>query len=161
MLTISENYEKSSWVRNLKDLLLLRGDINVILVYWAKGAGVNYFQAVGNTRLVGAQIAFLIRMFHEKSRLSYDNVHVIGFSLGAQVAGFAGSRLRKYGSQIARITGVYLHSIKKLHSMNIHHCKIKHFVATVIATHVKDLSFTKQASIQPVHFMPEQQEQLD
>lgn len=45
----------------MKDALLNRKDLNVILVDWSKGAGFPYGQASGNTRLVGAQIAELIR----------------------------------------------------------------------------------------------------
>ena len=40
---------------------LIHGDYNVIIVQWGGGAGTPYTQAVGNARLVGLEIAFLIR----------------------------------------------------------------------------------------------------
>ncbi|XP_065069259.1 phospholipase A1-like isoform X4 [Rhopilema esculentum] len=96
----------AKWVRQMKDELLKRDDFNVIGVYWGKGARKQYFQAAGNTRLVGAQIAYLIQRLHNDLRLCYSKVHLIGFSLGAQVAGFAGKRLREKGHVISRITGL-------------------------------------------------------
>ena len=91
----------------MKDELLKRGDFNVIGVYWGKGARKQYFQAAGNSRLVGAQIAYFIQLLHNDLRLCYSKVHLIGFSLGAQIAGFAGRRLREKGHIISRITGLY------------------------------------------------------
>ena len=106
-LYVIGGYSKAKWIRWYKDKFLQRGSFNVIGVYWGGGAKRNYFQAAGNTRLVGAQIAFLIERMHTVNRLSYSNVHLIGFSLGAHVAGFAGRRLRANGHPIARITGLH------------------------------------------------------
>ena len=89
----------------MKDEFLKRGDFNVITVYWPGGATAGYFQAAGNTRLVGAQVAYLIEKLRRYRRLPYHRVHIIGFSLGGQTAGFAGRKLREKGHRIARITG--------------------------------------------------------
>ena len=89
----------------MKDEFLKRGDFNVIGVYWPGGATTGYFQAAGNTRLVGAQVAYLIEKLRRYRRLPYHRVHIIGFSLGAHVAGFAGRRIREKGNLIGRITG--------------------------------------------------------
>lgn len=99
-------YARSTWIRKMKDHFLKKGDFNVIGVYWGNGAAVNYLQAAGNSRLVGAQIAYLIERLHDHHRLSHDNIHLVGYSLGAQIAGFAGRRLRARGHSIARITGL-------------------------------------------------------
>ena len=89
----------------MKDEFLTRGDFNVIGVYWPGGATAGYFQAAGNTRLVGVQVAYLIEQLHKYQRLRFSNVHIIGFSLGGHTAGFAGRKLRERGHRIARITG--------------------------------------------------------
>ena len=97
----------------MKNALLQREDCNVILVDWSKGAEgplFNYPQAAGNTRLVGAQTAELIRFLISSSsgsRGSIDRFYIVGFSLGAQAAGYAGSylQLRYQGMKLGRITG--------------------------------------------------------
>ena len=83
----------------------------MILVDWSKGAKgplLNYPQAAGNTRLVGAQTAELIRFLISTSSASASSInrfYIVGFSLGAQVAGYAGSYLRARGMRLGRITG--------------------------------------------------------
>ena len=92
----------------MKNALLRREDCNVILVDWSKGAKFPYLQAAGNTRLVGAQTAELIRFLISSSsgsRHSINRFYIVGFSLGAQVAGYAGSYLRARGMKLGRITG--------------------------------------------------------
>eukprot|EP00795_Rhopilema_esculentum_P004607 gene4607-20879_t len=101
-----KTYTSAAWMRQLKDEFLKLGDFNVITVHWVKGAGRGYFQAAGNTRLVGAQVAYLIQRLHKDLRLCFGKVHLIGFSLGAQIAGFAGRRLREKGHIISRISGL-------------------------------------------------------
>ena len=94
----------------MKDALLDREDCNVILVDWSKGAGYPYGQAAGNTRLVGAQIAVLIRFLIFSSNGSSplaDRFYIVGFSLGAQTAGYAGSNMRAHGMLLGRITGTW------------------------------------------------------
>ena len=100
----------NTWAKDLKTALLSREDCNVILVDWPKGAkGPNYPQAAGNTRLVGVQTAelirFLINSTSSGSASSIDRFYIVGFSLGAQVAGYAGSYLRARGMILGRITG--------------------------------------------------------
>ena len=93
----------------MKNALLRREDCNVILVDWSRGAKLPYGQATGNTRLVGAQTAELIRFLISSSRGSpnrlIDRFYIVGFSLGAQTAGYAGSYLRARGMKLGRITG--------------------------------------------------------
>ena len=94
----------------MKDALLNRENYNVILVDWSKGARFPYGRAAGNARLVGAQIAVLIRFListnNGSPRLA-DRFYIVGFSLGAQTAGYAGSNLRAGGMVLGRITGTW------------------------------------------------------
>ncbi len=41
--------------------LLAYGDFNVIIVHWGGGSKASYDQAIANTRLVGLEIAFLVK----------------------------------------------------------------------------------------------------
>lgn len=69
-----------------------------VCVDWGPGSAVpNYVRAAANTRLVGRQLAKLIRSLN----VPLEKVHMIGFSLGAHVAGFAGAEL----GNVSRITG--------------------------------------------------------
>ena len=95
---------------DLKNALLDKGDFNVILVDWSRGANQDYGQSAGNTRLVGAIVAHFINflIYHTciTGQLAADKFYFIGFSFGAQIGGFAGLRLqKKYGMKLGRITG--------------------------------------------------------
>ena len=85
--------------------LLKRQDLNVIFTDWSKGAKQLYTQAAGNCRLVGKQVSNLLEVLHNVIGLRFSSVHLIGFSLGAQVAGYAGRNLRQIGHTVRRITG--------------------------------------------------------
>ncbi|KPM09717.1 lipase-like protein 3 [Sarcoptes scabiei] len=106
---------KRPWVIKMTEALLKLGDFNIINVDWENGSKLpNYVQAAGlivrsyskfyepNTRLVGKQIARLIRNINRFYHISPSNYHLIGFSLGAHVAGFTGQEIRN----ISRITGL-------------------------------------------------------
>ena len=97
----------------MKDALLEKENYNVILVDWSKGASnpLDYLQAAGNTRLVGRQISVLIKFlisYGNNGPGSADRFYIVGFSLGAQTAGYAGSYLKaRYSLTLDRITGKF------------------------------------------------------
>lgn len=97
----SHNGQKQ-WVKDLTRELLLFDDMNVIVVDWEIGAALPYGQAAANTRVVGAQIAQLITFLHDTFGNDNHNVHIIGHSIGAHVAGYAGERTARLG----RISGL-------------------------------------------------------
>lgn len=93
----------------MKNALLEREDCNVIVVNWNPGARGFYPQAAGNTRLVGAQTAVLIRFLITSSSGSpsfADRFYIVGYSLGAHVAGYAGTYLKDRGMTLGRITAL-------------------------------------------------------
>ncbi|KAL1464239.1 hypothetical protein WDU94_003905, partial [Cyamophila willieti] len=91
------------WVYEMRSALMSVEDCNIICVDWENGALIpNYVRAAANTRLVGKQLAMLMAGLEEKVKLPIHNVHMIGFSLGAHVAGFAGAELKN----LSRITGL-------------------------------------------------------
>ena len=98
---------QSAWVKEMALELLKKEKMNVIVVDWGLGASVLnlYDAAAGNTRLVGVQVADLIDVLNRKFHVALKEFHIIGHSLGAHVAGFAGKRLVNDGKVIGRITG--------------------------------------------------------
>lgn len=92
----------SNWVSEMRDELIVRKNLNVIVVDWAGGSLPLYTQATANTRLVGLEIAHLIKKLQQEHDLRPEDVHVIGHSLGAHTAGYVGERVPGLG----RITGL-------------------------------------------------------
>ena len=92
----------SNWLIELKDSLLKFEDMNVIIVDWTKGNSFPYSQATANTQVVGRDIAKLVNSFISKNLITANNIHLIGHSLGAHVAGYAGEQVQGLG----RITGL-------------------------------------------------------
>ncbi|XP_029642916.1 pancreatic triacylglycerol lipase-like [Octopus sinensis] len=90
------------WVLNMTRELLKHGDYNVIVVDWINGSDVTYARAASNCRVVGAQIALLINYLNNQTASTPQTMHLIGHSLGAQIAGYAGERL----TNLARISGL-------------------------------------------------------
>ncbi|XP_061559232.1 lipase member H [Phycodurus eques] len=91
------------WAHRIKDLLLARKDINVILVDWNRGAAnVNYFKAVENTHKAGENLTAFLKLMKEHGT-SLSDIHMIGISLGAHISGFVGANLN---GTIGRITAL-------------------------------------------------------
>lgn len=55
---------------------------------------------------VGRYLARFIKFLHEND-VDMQKLHMIGFSLGAEVAGFAGKTLKELNLRLPRITGMY------------------------------------------------------
>ncbi|XP_070537998.1 pancreatic triacylglycerol lipase-like [Ptychodera flava] len=92
----------SEWALKMKDELLVHAPMNVIVVDWQDGSSGWYFTCSANTAQVGEDTHLLISHLQTQTGLSLNNVHLIGFSLGAQVAGNTGKR----NPSIARISGL-------------------------------------------------------
>ena len=96
------DHGKKPWIIGMKNALIFRDEVNVITVDWSKGNGFPYDTAVANTRIVGAEIAKLINAFINNNGASAKDFHIIGHSLGAHIAGYAGERVQGLG----KITGL-------------------------------------------------------
>jgi surfactin synthase thioesterase subunit len=65
----------------------------------------NYIAATQKARPVGAHVAELINFLVAQTGAKLDDFHLIGHSLGAHVAGFAGKSIST--GKVGRITGLY------------------------------------------------------
>ena len=106
---------------SVKDSLIKYANLTVIVTDWSKGAKApDYVQAARNTELVGHQVAFLVETLRAKHNIDPQNVHLIGFSLGAQVAGFAGQFSQTaFKTKLGRISGKWCCNLQ-LFKLNSH-----------------------------------------
>ncbi|CAH2211710.1 jg26577, partial [Pararge aegeria aegeria] len=90
----------------LKNAFLHRGDYNFIAVDWSRLVVFPwYVSAVRNTRYMGRRLADFVE-FLNSTGVPAGSLHVVGFSLGAEAAGFAGKDLKARGLRLGRITGL-------------------------------------------------------
>lgn len=84
-------------------MYLDKGEYNVIIVDWGILANTTcYVHAAKSVSKVGEMIGRLLDQLI-LSGVSLTSIHIIGFSLGAHVAGFAGKNVKL--GVIRRITG--------------------------------------------------------
>ncbi|XP_071986112.1 inactive pancreatic lipase-related protein 1-like [Engystomops pustulosus] len=97
------NNAEVPWVIALPQAILSVEDVNCIVVDWRKGSEtINYLQAASNTRVVGVVLANFLCYLQKTFPYSLLLVHMMGHSLGAHIAGFAGQYCRGVG----RISGM-------------------------------------------------------
>ncbi|XP_030842162.1 pancreatic lipase-related protein 2 isoform X2 [Strongylocentrotus purpuratus] len=104
-----DSMQWGSWEK-FRDRFLDTYDVNVIYVDWSKGSGMGYLKSTANTRVVGREIAKLIEAFNAATGATFDSMHIIGHSLGAHTAGYAGEACQdptsNKGEAVGRITGL-------------------------------------------------------
>uniref|UniRef100_A0A8C1A423 Lipase, hepatic a n=1 Tax=Cyprinus carpio carpio TaxID=630221 RepID=A0A8C1A423_CYPCA len=95
-----------NWISRLASALKSsEGSINLVIADWLTLAHQHYPIAVQYTRIVGQDIAHLLRWL-EVRVIPLGKVHWIGYSLGAHISGFAGSNLAVSEKTFGRITGL-------------------------------------------------------
>lgn len=71
-------------------------DFNVIFIDWSVGARTTlYAEAAGRVPTMGTYVASLLDFMHENGFIQWDRVGMVGFSLGAHIAGIAGKNVRR------------------------------------------------------------------
>jgi Ca2+-binding RTX toxin-like protein len=102
---IDNNYQPVNWMANIAQTIRQReSNANIILLDWEEGASaLSYATSAGRTRDVGNQLASYL--MNNGVDPTYTNL--IGHSLGAHVAGFAGSAYRtSTGRSLSQIVGL-------------------------------------------------------
>ena len=90
---------------------LSRGDFNIIAVDWSNLAAKPWYnKAVENTHPVAKHVAAFIDHMHTSTDTKAKNVQLVGFSLGAHVAGLTAKNVKN--GRIRHITGKYLIQMK-------------------------------------------------
>jgi len=92
--------------KGFADAYLSVGDYNVISIDWGDlESWANYPAAASRTRPVGEHAAKLVKILSEFG--VFDNIHVVGHSLGAHVAGFIAKKVQEMGlGKLTRVTGL-------------------------------------------------------
>lgn len=98
----TDHPDNSPYIYKLKDNYLAYEDINWIVVEFNKANENVYGQDVVNARVVGAMIGVQIRSMIRELGGHYSDYHLMGHSLGAHVAAYAGKFLN---GKLGRITG--------------------------------------------------------
>ncbi|CAD6996071.1 unnamed protein product [Ceratitis capitata] len=70
------------------------GNYNVFTVDWGRGAVTDYLTASYRVKPVGKVLAKFIDFLQREAGIRYEDLHVIGFSMGAHIAGIAGKHVQ-------------------------------------------------------------------
>lgn len=93
----------SPWYRPVREAYFQNGSYNIIYIDWSAYASLEYKVSAACVKPLGEVIA----RFLYKSGIPAEQIHLIGHSLGAQLAAFIGkSYEKKYKERIGRITGL-------------------------------------------------------
>ncbi|KAM3965566.1 pancreatic lipase-related protein 2-like [Aphomia sociella] len=87
----------------IRDAYLGKGEVNVIVLDWRRLALSDYVTAVLGVPAVGRGLGQFVRFLSSVTGVSYDSIHLVGFSLGAHLVGNAGRELE---GRVARVTGL-------------------------------------------------------
>ncbi|XP_030383257.1 pancreatic triacylglycerol lipase-like [Scaptodrosophila lebanonensis] len=98
----NQNHEDQKIYR-VASAWLSRGEYNVIIVNWGSGRLV-YIPSAAAAPAMGKKIAEMINFLSTDYGLKLQNLTVIGYSLGAHIAGFAGKFVE--GGRIRTIVGL-------------------------------------------------------
>jgi len=96
----------SSWQNAMKDTLLDREDMQVVVIDWGVCAQLlNYIKAASNTRTVGAQTSLVISNLLRVAGSAPHLMWCMGHSLGAHVCGHCGMKMPS-ATPLGRCTGL-------------------------------------------------------
>ncbi|XP_017052425.1 uncharacterized protein LOC108095750 [Drosophila ficusphila] len=73
---------------------LKTGNYNIFTVDWGRGAIADYITASYRVKPVGQVLAKFVDFLHQEAGLRFEDLQLVGFSMGAHVAGLAGKHLQ-------------------------------------------------------------------
>nr|XP_036674233.1 lipoprotein lipase isoform X2 [Drosophila suzukii] len=73
---------------------LKNGNYNIFTVDWGRGAIADYITASYRVKPVGKVLAKFVDFLHQEAGLRFEDLQLVGFSMGAHVAGLAGKHLQ-------------------------------------------------------------------
>ncbi|KAL3269346.1 hypothetical protein HHI36_008418 [Cryptolaemus montrouzieri] len=96
------------WFQDLTEAFLEENKANIVIqVDWSKGSKLPRSSAVRNNKPVGEIIGKFIYDLMKTNSLSPSQFHLVGFSMGGQVSGFAAKEFVSLSSQkLGRITAL-------------------------------------------------------
>lgn len=90
---------------NFKYNAVFFNNSQVLFIDWSEGSrSINYVGAANRVPTVGAFVASQLDFMHENGFLQWNRVGLIGFSLGAHMAGLTGKNVRR--GRINHIVGL-------------------------------------------------------
>ncbi|CAG9581222.1 unnamed protein product [Danaus chrysippus] len=93
----------SSWIPEMVGAFLDTADVNVIVLDWSAAASGSYTISVRAVPDIGRHVASFLRFLFNTAGGNWNNLHLVGHSLGAHVMGNAG---RAAPSRPVRVTGL-------------------------------------------------------
>uniref|UniRef100_A0A1A9WEZ5 Lipase domain-containing protein n=1 Tax=Glossina brevipalpis TaxID=37001 RepID=A0A1A9WEZ5_9MUSC len=86
-----------SFSRDIKNAYIKKGDYNVIICDWSDHDDkISYDYIMRLIETVGSRLANFTRKLHEEAGINYNDIYIIGHSVGAQIAGVAGQYLKPH-----------------------------------------------------------------
>jgi len=73
---------------------LKNGNYNIFTVDWGRGAIADYITASYRVKPVGKVLAKFVDFLHQEAGLRFEDLQLVGFSMGAHVAGLAGKHIQ-------------------------------------------------------------------
>ncbi|XP_044756824.1 phospholipase A1-like [Coccinella septempunctata] len=97
----------NEFIKKLANQYHKKGKYNVIGIDWSKHSKKDYIRSSCTTMDIGKSISKFVWDIIRNDVTKLSNIHLIGHSLGAQVAAFAGKDMQeRTGRKIGRITGL-------------------------------------------------------
>ncbi|XP_058835755.1 lipase member H-like [Topomyia yanbarensis] len=87
----------------VRNAYLVQNRHNLLVADWANVSGLAYRYAREMVRPVGYRIGAILGEFIHRKGITYDQMHVVGHSLGAHIAGNVG---KYFGGKLARVTAL-------------------------------------------------------